>query len=159
MCDQTSARRSRTHKHRHKNVSLLIVNQPTIQDLHLHQKFSGGFSGKESSGRAEKCMLFSHDVVRTKKSSFCYAKEYLKVTCQKQQADSNLALLSQQLAYHSNTFQPAVLCNAYTRYLPLKCTVQHLWINIVKKKRHNSEWLKQVFKSMTIIFYSSNVIK
>jgi hypothetical protein len=80
-------------------TSLLVVSQPAIQDLYLHWEFSGGFGGKDSSGRAEKCRPFSHDMMRIKKSSFYYMQEYLKVTCQKGQTDGNLALPSQQLAY------------------------------------------------------------
>ena len=80
-------------------TSLLLVSQPAIRDLYLPWKFSGGFSGKDSSGRAEKCMPFSHDMVRTKKSRFYYTQEYLKVTRQKGQTDSNLSLPTQQLAY------------------------------------------------------------
>jgi len=53
-------------------TSLLLVSQPAIQDLYLHRKCSGGFSGKDSSGRAEKCMPFSHDMMRTKKGGFYY---------------------------------------------------------------------------------------
>jgi len=83
---------------RNSLTSLLLVSQPAKQDLYLHRKCSGGIGGKDSSGRAEKCMPFSHDMMRTKKSSFYYTQEYLKVTCQKGQTDGNLALPS-QLAY------------------------------------------------------------
>jgi hypothetical protein len=86
---------------RRRNIltSLSLVSQPAKEKLYFHWKFSSVFGGKDSSGRAGKSMPFSHDMVRTKNSGFYDTPEYLKVTCQKGQPDSNLVLPSQQLAH------------------------------------------------------------
>lgn len=84
-------------------------------NLYLHWKFSGCFSGKDSSGRTKKCMPFSHDMVRTKKSSCYNLLEYLKVIYQKGQPDGNLALPSQQLA-HLNSI-PSLLYYVIVNYI------------------------------------------